>query len=113
MNDEDARRLGIAEGDVIRIWNARGATLAAARPSREVAPSVVQLSTGAWYAARALDGIGTACVNGNPNAVTADRPASAFSQGCAGQITLVSVERFRGDPPPAVPHQEILPREPS
>ncbi|OCW56034.1 molybdopterin-dependent oxidoreductase [Hoeflea olei] len=108
LNDADAARLGIAEGDVIRIFNARGATLAAARPSAEVLPSVVQLSTGAWYAPRDIDGTGLACVNGNPNAVTADRPASPFSQGCAGQICLVSIEKLTGDIPPAVPHEEIL-----
>lgn len=111
MNDDDARRLCIEKDDVIRIWNARGATLAAALPSREVSPSVVQLSTGAWYAPREVPGKGAACVNGNPNAVTADRPASRFSQGCAGQLCLVSVEKLDGPAPSIVPHEEILPRE--
>ncbi|WP_126978879.1 molybdopterin-dependent oxidoreductase [Frigidibacter oleivorans] len=110
MNAADAERLGIGEGDVIRIWNDRGAVLAMARPSPGIAPSVIQLSTGAWYAPRPVPGIGLACVNGNPNALTADRPASVFSQGCAGQLALVSVERLADGDPGPVPHDRILPR---
>lgn len=110
MNAADAERIGIREGDVIRIWNDRGAVLAVARPQPGIAPAVIQLSTGAWYAPRVVPGVGLACVNGNPNAVTADRPASVFSQGCAGQLALVSVERLTGDDPGTVPHEQILPR---
>lgn len=108
MNLGDARALGIGEGDMIVISNARGATIAAAMPSDKVMPSVIQLSTGAWYAPREIEGHGVVCVNGNPNAVTADRPASGFSQGCAGQLCLVSVERYKGDAPVAVRHEDML-----
>lgn len=108
MNEDDARALGIGEGDMILISNARGATIAAAQPSEKVMPSVIQLSTGAWYAPREIEGRGIVCVNGNPNAVTADRPASCFSQGCAGQLCLVSVEKYQGDAPAAMRHEDML-----
>ncbi|WP_116132740.1 molybdopterin-dependent oxidoreductase [Tropicimonas sp. IMCC34043] len=108
MNEADAERLGIREGDVIRLWNARGAALAVARPSSGIAPSVIRLSTGAWYAPREIEGAGPACVNGNPNALTADRPASPLSQGCSGQLCLVSVERLKAPDPGTVPHENIL-----
>lgn len=111
MNDGDAERLGITAGDVIRIWNDRGATLASAGLSPEVSPSVIQLSTGAWYAPGELAGKGWACLNGNPNAVTADRATSAFSQGCAGQLCLVSLEKVEGTAPAAIPHERILLRK--
>lgn len=109
MNEDDARPLDIQAGDTIIIWNARGATIAAAEPSGNVMPSVIQLSTGAWYAPREIDGKGIACVNGNPNAVTADRPASRFSQGCSGQLCLVSVEKYQGQVPVAVRHEDLVP----
>ncbi|MDD9721893.1 molybdopterin-dependent oxidoreductase [Sulfitobacter sp. PR48] len=111
LNDRDANRLGIAQGDVVKIWNDRGATLAVASPDPGVASGVIQLSTGAWYAPRHLEGHGLVCLNGNPNAVTSDRGASPFSQGCSGQTALVSVSRIEGPVPAVVPHKEILPRE--
>lgn len=110
MNPDDAATLAIQAGDTLVISNARGATLAVAQPSPDVSPSVIQLSTGAWYAPRDVGAAGKTCVNGNPNAVTADRPASGFSQGCAGQLCLVSVEKLTGPSPDVVPHQDLLPR---
>ncbi|WP_225025856.1 molybdopterin-dependent oxidoreductase [Xinfangfangia pollutisoli] len=110
MNPADALRLGLRDGEVLRLWNDQGAALAVARPDPGVAPSVLQLSTGAWYAPREIDGLGMVCVNGNPNALTADRPASALSQGCAGQLCLVSVARLTGPDPGVVAHADILPR---
>lgn len=110
LNPGDAERLGIKSGEVIRIWSDRGALLAAAQPSDAVRPGVIQLSTGAWYAPVDLPGVGVTCVNGNPNAVTSDAPASGLSQGCSGQLTLVSVARLTGDVPAPVSHEKILPR---
>ncbi len=105
LNREDAARLGIGAGDVIRLHNERGSVLAAARPSDAIMPGVVQLSTGAWYAPEDLPGAGLACVNGNPNAVTCDAGASALSQGCAGQLCLVSLEKWEQPAPEAWPHK--------
>lgn len=111
MNPADAAGLGIADGDVIRLWNRRGAVLAAAQVSEAIRQGVVQLATGAWYAPIDLAGSGRTCVNGNPNAVTSDMGASMLSQGCAGQVSLVSVERLTADVPPVVPHHSILRRD--
>lgn len=110
LNPADAASLGISDGDVIRIWNGRGATLASALLSDAIRSGVVQLATGAWYAPIDLAGSGRTCVNGNPNAVTSDIGASILSQGCAGQLSLVSIERLTTEPPPVVPHVDILRR---
>lgn len=110
LNPEDAARLGLRDGDVIRIHNDRGGLLAVARLDAGIAAHVVQLATGAWYAPVDLPGVGVTCVNGNPNAVTADIGASALSQGSSGQLCLVSVERWSGPVPETIPHEEILPR---
>lgn len=50
---------------------------------------MVVLPTGAWLTPNG-DGLDLA---GNPNMVTADIPASRFSQGCAANSCLVSVEK--------------------
>lgn len=110
LNADDASRLGIGAGDVIRIWNGRGGLLAVAAPDAGVMPSVIQLSTGAWYAPVELPGYGLTCVNGNPNAVTSDAGASGLSQGCTGQLCLVSAEKFAGEPPPPIAHDNMMKR---
>ena len=49
LNPADAARRGIADGDIVRLFNDRGACLAGAIVSDDVMAGVVQLSTGAWY----------------------------------------------------------------
>ncbi|GHE99381.1 biotin transporter BioY [Amycolatopsis deserti] len=94
LHPEDAGPRGINEGDVVRIFNDRGACLAGAVLTTDLRPGVVQLPTGAWF-----DPHGTMCVHGNPNVLTADLPSSQLSQGCTGQHVLVEIERFAGEPP--------------
>lgn len=110
MNPDDAERLGVSAGDVIRVSNDRGGFLAAARPDPGIARNVIQVPTGSWYAPMDLPGVGVTCVNGNPNTVTADVGASPLSQGCTGQLCLVSVVRWTGAVPRVIPHHEIFPQ---
>ncbi len=100
INPQDATARGIADGDIVRLFNDRGACLAGARVSEDVAPGVVQLSTGAWYDPDEPGADNPLCVHGNPNVLTRDAGTSKLSQGCTGQITLVEVERFTGNLPP-------------
>ncbi|WP_268871820.1 molybdopterin dinucleotide binding domain-containing protein [Cypionkella psychrotolerans] len=105
--------MGIADGNMIRIWNIwneRGAVLASAQVSDAIRQGVVQLATGAWYAPIDLAGSRRTCMNGNPNAVTSDIGTSILSQGCAGQLSLVSVARLPTEAPPVVPHVQVLRR---
>jgi biotin/methionine sulfoxide reductase len=99
----DAAERGIADGDVVRVFNDRGACLAGAVLDDGLRRRVVRLPTGAWFdPADTSDGV--LCVHGNPNVLTADVPSSRLSQGCAGQHALVQVEPYRGDPPPVTVH---------
>ena len=113
LHPEDAAARGIAAGDVIRVFNDRGACLAGAVLSSSIRRGVVRLPTGAWFDpvpdaadsdADGSDADGPAapplCAHGNPNVLTADVPSSRLSQGCAGQHALVQIERLVGDPPP-------------
>jgi biotin/methionine sulfoxide reductase len=101
LHPADAAARGIAAGDVVRVFNDRGACLAGAVLTPDVRRGVVQLPTGAWYdPAPAADDGPVLCVHGNPNALTADVPSSRLSQGCTGQHALVQVERVAGEPPP-------------
>ena len=100
MHPQDAADRGVAAGDVVRVFNDRGACLAGAVLTTAIRRGVVRLPTGAWF--DPVPGIGPAplCAHGNPNVLTADVPSSRLSQGCAGQHALVEIERWAGQPPP-------------
>jgi biotin/methionine sulfoxide reductase len=100
IHPDDAADRGVAAGDVVKVFNDRGACLAGAVLTTAIRRGVVRLPTGAWF--DPVPGIGPAplCAHGNPNVLTADVPSSRLSQGCAGQHALVQVERWAGQPPP-------------
>jgi biotin/methionine sulfoxide reductase len=100
IHPQDAAARGIRDGDIVRLYNDRGACLAGAVLSKALVPGIVQLSTGAWYDPDdpALDE--PLCVHGNPNVLTRDVGTSRLAQGCTGQLTLVEIERYDGPLPP-------------
>jgi biotin/methionine sulfoxide reductase len=98
MNSEDAHRRGIATGDVVRVFNARGVCFAGAVISDGVRPGVVRLSCGAWYDPSG-DDEDPACAHGNANMLTRDRGTSRLSQGPSSATTLVEVEICEAPPP--------------
>ncbi len=112
LNPRDAEARGIRDGDIIRLFNDRGACLAGAILSEEVLPGTIQLSTGAWYdpddpdAKRPLDR------HGNANVLTLDRPTSRLSQAPIAHSALVEAERFDMPAPPVRAFQppRIVPR---
>jgi len=100
MHPEAAAGRGIADGDIVRLFNERGACLAAVRLCAGMRKDVVQLPTGAWFDP-VDDGAGRMmCVHGNPNVLTRDVGTSSLAQGCTGQLTVVQVERYEGTLPP-------------
>ncbi|GAB5377464.1 MAG: molybdopterin guanine dinucleotide-containing S/N-oxide reductase [Acuticoccus sp.] len=102
LNPSDAAARGIQDGDVVELFNDRGRCQAVADVSARIMPGAVRLATGAWFDPEApVDG------HGNPNMLTADRPASGFSQGCAAHSCLVEVAPARD---PAAPTAYQPPR---
>lgn len=100
IHPRDAAARGIADGDIVRLFNTRGACLATAAVTQDVRPGVVQLPTGAWYDPEDAEDAMALCVHGNPNVLTRDAGTSRLAQGCTGQLTAVEVERFAGNLPP-------------
>jgi len=100
MHPQDAARCGIGDGDIIRLFNDRGACLAGVTLTEGIRPGVIQLPTGAWYDPADPEEEKPLCVHGNPNVLTRDVGTSALAQGCTGQLTTVRVERFDGNLPP-------------
>jgi biotin/methionine sulfoxide reductase len=104
MNPSDAERLGIHEGDVVRLDNSRGACLAGVILSDAVMPGVLHLQTGAWYDPQPDPNQDAPapvfCAHGNANVLTFDVGTSRLAQACTGQITVARVTPFKGTPPP-------------
>ncbi|CAG0956121.1 partial anaerobic dimethyl sulfoxide reductase subunit A, partial [Rhodocyclaceae bacterium] len=73
LSVRDAKRLGIATGDIVEVWNDRGRVVVPAYVTERCMPGVVILYEGAWMD---LDkkGIDRA---GNPDFLTKDEPSPA------------------------------------
>jgi biotin/methionine sulfoxide reductase len=99
INPVDARSRGIADGEVVRLFNARGSCLAGAVVTDAVAPGVVRLSCGAWY--DPIDaGEDATCAHGNANVLTRDQGTSRLGQGPTSATVLVEIERCNEQVPP-------------
>jgi biotin/methionine sulfoxide reductase len=98
MNGTEAAKRGIASGDLVRIFNDRGACIAAVEIDDRIRDGVVMIATGAWYDPD-WDADPACCKHGNANTLTADRPTSAIAQGPSAQTCLVEVTSFDGDAP--------------
>jgi anaerobic dimethyl sulfoxide reductase subunit A len=68
---DDAAARGIVDGQTVRIFNDRGATLLPAKVTRDIAPGVVAIKEGAWFTPNG-NGVDT---KGCANALTEDRAA--------------------------------------
>lgn len=100
MHPEDARGRGIAHGDVVRIFNARGACLAGAVLTADIRRGVVRLAPGAWYDPLEPADEQSLCVHGNANLLTRDAGTSSIAQGPVAQSCLVEIEKWREPLPP-------------
>ncbi len=100
MTPRDAAVRGLAAGDLVRVFNDRGACLAAVAIRPELIDGVVQLPTGAWWDPVEAGGL---CRSGNPNVLTHDRGTSAMARGPSTSC-LVEVERYEGEPPAVRAH---------
>jgi biotin/methionine sulfoxide reductase len=99
IHPADAEPRGIKTGDVVRVFNDRGACLAGVLVTERVQPRVLQLPTGAWYDPETPGEIGSLCKHGNANVLTRDKGTSRLGQGPSAHSCLVEVERFTGVPP--------------
>ena len=105
IHPDDAVARKIVSGDIVRIHNRRGACLAAAEITPDIARNVVKLSTGAWFDPSDWDARQPLEKHGNPNVLTIDIGSSAFSQACVAQSCLVEIERYDGELPALNAHR--------
>lgn len=100
IHPQDAAARGLADGDVVRVFNDRGACLAGVVTSDAVRRGVVQMATGAWYSPVDPADPGSLDAHGNPNVLTHDLGTSRLSQGPSAESVLVEVTAYREPLPP-------------
>lgn len=105
IHPDDAAARGVGDGDVVRVFNDRGACLAGVVIDDRLRPAVVQLSTGAWFDPADPADPDAMCVHGNPNVLTEDVGTSSLARGCTGAHVLVQIEKFDGSLPPVRAHR--------
>jgi trimethylamine-N-oxide reductase (cytochrome c) len=99
MNPADAAARGIADGDVVRLFNDRGQILVGAKVSDDARPGVVRVYEGGWYDPAEPGKPGTLDKYGDINVLTIDIGTSKLAQGNCGQTVSVEAEKYRGQPP--------------
>ncbi|MBT6406323.1 MAG: molybdopterin-dependent oxidoreductase, partial [Rhodospirillaceae bacterium] len=105
IHPDDAATRGIKAGDVVRVFNARGACLAGVEVGDGIEVGVVRLPSGAWYDPEDPSRPGSMDKHGNPNVLTLDKGTSRLGQGPSAMSTLVEVEKWVGDVPPITAFQ--------
>ena len=100
LNPEDAAARGIADGDVVRVFNDRGELPGRRRPRRRACAGRRTALHRGVVRPRDPAAERPLCVHGNVNVLTRDAGTSRLAQGCTGQHALVDVARHEGALPP-------------
>ena len=101
INSADAAARGIANGDVVRLFNDRGQCLAGAVVTDDIMPGVVRLNEGGWYDPTEWGAPNALCKYGDVNVLTLDIGTSRLAQGTSACSAMAEVEKYK-DTPPAV-----------
>lgn len=96
ISSENAKKRGIKTGDIVRVFNDRGETLAGALVSDTVRKDVCILHEGAWYSPE-KPGEKSLCQHGNINVLTIDKGTSKLAQSNIAHTALVEIEKYKGE----------------
>ena len=99
IHPDDAAARGIKTGDIVRVFNDRGAFLAGAKVTGNIMPGVIMVCEGGWYDPVERGKIGSLGKYGNANLVVKDKPTSGFAQSCNANTALIQVEKYTKEAP--------------
>ena len=89
INSEDAKKRGIADGDLVELTNDRGTIICGAVLSDDIMPGVVSIYEGGWPQ---LDSKGR-CNSGLINFITSSRRSSGLSQATSANTCLAILRK--------------------
>jgi trimethylamine-N-oxide reductase (cytochrome c) len=90
IHPKDAAKRGIEYGDIVKVYNDRGATLAGAYVTERVMPGVVRMPEGARYDPIEVGGTDR---GGAVNLLTSDKPLSQHASGMAPNAYPMEIEK--------------------
>ncbi len=96
IHPDDAAARGVADGDVVRVFNGRGQLLAGAIVTDRVRPGVINIAEGGWYDPAEPGKPGTLDKHGNVNTISSDEPDSKLADGNPSKTILAQVEKYDG-----------------
>ena len=105
INPIDAEDRGLKNGDIVKLFNDRGACLAGIKIEEKVMQGVAQISTGAWYDPQNPLEYGSICKHGNPNILTRDKGTSKLGQGPIAHSCLIEMEKYNEKLPEVTAHK--------
>jgi trimethylamine-N-oxide reductase (cytochrome c) len=89
INAEDAAARGIADGDLVELYNDGGTVIAGAVVSDDIMPGVVSIYEGCWPS---LDSKGR-CNSGLVNFITSTQRASGLSEATSANTVLIEMRK--------------------
>lgn len=89
VSTEDAEKRGIADGDLVELYNDRGTIIAGAVVSDDIMPGVVSIYEGCWPQ---LDSKGR-CNSGLVNFLTSTQRSSGLSEATSANTVLVEMRK--------------------
>ncbi|HPC98584.1 MAG TPA: molybdopterin-dependent oxidoreductase [Bacteroidales bacterium] len=90
INETDAGKRNIRNGDMVRVWNDRGALVAKCKVTSKILPGVIDIPQGAWY----NPGEDGTDFGGNINILTTER-WTPLAKGNPQHTIMVQVEKYR------------------
>ncbi len=95
INPKDAKKYGIAHGDLVEVYNGRGKLLAGAVVTSDIREGVVAIEEGSWYSSENPLKDNSRDNAGQPNVLTSSRPTSQMSQSCTANTVLVAIKKAK------------------
>ena len=96
INPKDAEARGLANGDIVRVFNDRGEILAGVLITDIVPERVAAICEGAWYDPEVW-GERSLCQHGCVNVLTFDKGTSSLAQSNSAHTVLAQIEKFKGE----------------
>ena len=96
MNPADAEARGIKNGDVVKVYNDRGAIKCGAKVTERVPAGVVWTYEGGYYKPAQPGVVGSIDNGGDANVITIPRPCGKIEDGMCAHTCSVEVQKWSG-----------------
>jgi len=93
ISPNDAKKFGVKDGEIVEVYNDRGAILAGVVVTNTIRDGVIAIEEGAWYSPEDNQKDVSRCNSGQVNVLTSSRPTSQMAQATTANTVLVSIRK--------------------